>query len=75
MRENRLLTISKFDVQIIRDTEGFVTEFMAVEDFDGSMLFAMKSILSYYEVVRDRILSDYLYLLCMPLVVSLINFL
>lgn len=38
------------------------------EEFDGSMLFAMKTILSYYEVTRDRILSDYLYLLAIPLI-------
>ena len=69
MRENRLLTISKFDVQIIKDTEGFVNEFMIPEEFDGSMMFAMKTILSYYEVKRDRIISDYLYILCMPLLV------
>lgn len=28
----------------------------------------MKTILSYYELRRDRILTDYLYLLCIPLV-------
>lgn len=38
------------------------------DDFDGSMLFAMKTILSYYEVKRDRILTDYLYLIALPLV-------
>jgi len=39
------------------------------EEFDSSMIFAMKTILSFYEVVKDRILSDYLYMLCIPLVV------
>lgn len=32
------------------------------------MIFAMKTILSYYELKKDRILTDYLYLLCIPLV-------
>lgn len=32
------------------------------------MLFALKTILSYYEVKRDRVLSDYLYLIAIPLV-------
>lgn len=41
------------------------------EEFDGSMVFCMKTILSYYEKKKDRILSDYLYQLCIPLVVLL----
>lgn len=68
MRENRLLTISKFDLQIIKDCEGFVGQMVALEEFDGSMMFAMKTILSYYEKQTDRILSDYLYMLAIPLV-------
>ena len=38
------------------------------EEFDGSMLFAMKILLSYYEKKMDRILADYLYMLAIPLV-------
>jgi hypothetical protein len=38
------------------------------EEFDGTMIFAMKTILSYYEVRKDRILTDYLYLTALPLV-------
>lgn len=41
---------------------------VALEEFDGSMMFAMKTILSYYEKIKDRILSDYLYMLAIPLV-------
>jgi Ni/Fe-hydrogenase subunit HybB-like protein len=43
---------------------------MNPEEFDGSMMFAMKTVLSYYEVKRDRILSDYLYILALPLLVK-----
>jgi hypothetical protein len=32
------------------------------------MLFALKTILSYYEVKKDRVLSDYLYLIAIPLI-------
>lgn len=32
------------------------------------MIFAMKTILSYFEVKKDRILSDYLYLISIPLI-------
>lgn len=39
-----------------------------LEEFDGSMMFALKTILSYYEKKTDRILSDYLYMLGIPLV-------
>ena len=38
------------------------------DQFDGTMIFAMKTILSYYEVRQDRILTDYLYLIAIPLV-------
>lgn len=39
------------------------------QEFDGGMIYCMKTILSYYEIKKDRILSDYLYLLCIPLMV------
>ena len=68
MRENKILTISKFDVQIIKDSEVFLKEYVEPEQFDGSMIFAMKTVLSYYEVRRDRILSDYLFRICIPLI-------
>ena len=38
------------------------------EEFDGSMLLAMKILLSYYEKKMDRVLSDYLYMLAIPLI-------
>ena len=43
-------------------------KYTKVQDFDGTMVFCMKTILSYFEKQRDRILSDYLYILCIPLV-------
>lgn len=46
---------------------------MDIDDFDGSMMFAMKTILSYYEKKTDRILADYLYMLSIPLVVKKLN--
>lgn len=56
------------DVSIIKDCETFIDEMTKADQFDGQMLFAMKTILSYYEVKNDRILTDYLYLLAIPLV-------
>ena len=32
------------------------------------MIFAMKTVLSYYEVKKDRILTDYLYLIAIPII-------
>jgi hypothetical protein len=46
---------------------------MKPDEFDGSMLFAMKTILSYYEVKKDRVLTDYLFLLTIPLVYAFGN--
>ncbi len=44
----------------------------SIEEFDGSMIFCMKTLLSYYEKKRDRILSDYLYQLAIPLIVKIL---
>lgn len=41
----------------------------SIEEFDGSMIFCMKTVLSYYEKKKDRILADYLYYLSIPLIV------
>ena len=41
-----------------------------ITQFDGSMIFCAKTILSYYEIKKDRILSDYLYMLIIPLMVK-----
>lgn len=60
--------MSKYDVSIIKDCEQFVNKLTIPDDFDGTMIFAMKTILSYYEVKQDRILTDYLYLIAIPLV-------
>jgi hypothetical protein len=67
--ENRMLTLSKYDVQIAKDCEDFIVKYTQVDEFDGTMVYCMKTILSYFEKQRDRILSDYLYVLCIPLVV------
>ena len=39
----------------------------AADTFDGNMIFAMKTILSFYELRQDRVLTDYLYLICITL--------
>jgi hypothetical protein len=62
--------MSKLDVSIIKDTETIVNQMTKPDTFDGTMIFAMKTILSYYEVKKDRVLVDYLYLIAIPLVVS-----
>jgi hypothetical protein len=61
--------MSKLDVQIIKDTELMVSQMTQPDLFDGTMIFAMKTILSYYEIKKDRVLVDYLYLIAIPLVV------
>lgn len=43
------------------------------DEFDGSMLFAMKTVLSYYEVKKDRVLTDYLFLIAIPLIYAFGN--
>lgn len=80
-----MLTLSQFDHQISRDTEEFIVnkqpetknffffkklKMTSIEEFDGSMIFCMKTLLSYYEKKKDRILSDYLYHLAIPLIVT-----
>ena len=45
---------------------------MQDEAFDGKMIFAMKVILSYFERKQDRILSDYLFYVSIPLMVKLL---
>jgi len=66
--DNRLTTVSKFDVQIAKDSEDFINKHMLGEAFDGKMIYTMKVVLSYYERKQDRILSDYLYYLAIPLI-------
>ena len=65
-----MLTLSKYDIQIAKDCEEFVVKYTKIDEFNGAMVFCMKTILSYFEKVRDRILSDYLYILCIPVVVT-----
>ncbi len=45
---------------------------MLGEAFDGKMIYTMKVVLSYYERKQDRILSDYLYYLAIPVIVQII---
>jgi len=66
--DNRLTTVSKFDVQIAKDSEDFINKHMLGEAFDGKMIYTMKVILSYFERKQDRILSDYLYYLAIPVI-------
>mmetsp|Transcript_15881 Transcript_15881/g.13472 ORF Transcript_15881/g.13472 Transcript_15881/m.13472 type:complete len:106 (+) Transcript_15881:634-951(+) len=40
---------------------------MQDEAFDSKMIYSMKVILSYFERKQDRIISDYLYYICIPL--------
>lgn len=39
------------------------------DDFSGSMLYCLKTILSYYEKKKERILSDYLFYIGIPLMI------
>eukprot|EP00828_Plagiopyla_frontata_P024966 TRINITY_DN31890_c0_g1_i1.p1 TRINITY_DN31890_c0_g1~~TRINITY_DN31890_c0_g1_i1.p1 ORF type:complete len:400 (-),score=75.88 TRINITY_DN31890_c0_g1_i1:17-1216(-) len=66
--QNRMTTVSQFDIQIQKDAENFVDKMTHPEEFDGSMILAMKILLSYYEKKMDRILADYLYMLSIPLI-------
>ena len=63
-----MTTVSQFDIQIQKDAENFVDKMTHPEEFDGSMLLAMKILLSYYEKKMDRVLADYLYMLAIPLI-------
>eukprot|EP01017_Pseudomicrothorax_dubius_P038403 TRINITY_DN5749_c0_g1_i2.p1 TRINITY_DN5749_c0_g1~~TRINITY_DN5749_c0_g1_i2.p1 ORF type:complete len:276 (-),score=70.19 TRINITY_DN5749_c0_g1_i2:523-1350(-) len=67
--KSRVLTISQFDIQITKDADMFVRSHADASAFTGNMFFAIKTILSYFEKKLNRILSDYHYLLCIPLVV------
>ena len=73
LNQARILTVSRMDVAIIKDCEAFVQEMVKPDEFDGSMLFAMKTVLSYYEVKKDRVLTDYLFLIAIPLIYAFGN--
>jgi hypothetical protein len=44
---------------------------MQEEAFDAKMIYTMKVILSYFERRQDRILSDYLFYIAIPLIVRI----
>ncbi len=50
--ENRMLTLSKYDIQISKDCEEFTLKYTSINDeqpFNGAMVYCMKTILSYFE--------------------------
>jgi len=53
----------------MNETQNFVTKYANLELFDSMMIQCMKTILSYYEKNTDMIVSDYNYMLTMPLIV------
>ena len=69
LRTDRILTISQFETNIMNETQNFVTKYANLELFDSMMIQCMKTILSYYEKNTDMIVSDYNYMLTMPLIV------
>jgi len=70
LRTNKSLTVSQFEMNILNETRGFVNKFVSTEVFDAAMIQCMKTILSYYERKQDRIISDYHYMICMPLIIA-----
>lgn len=70
IRNDRVLTVSQFDVNIFNECNNFITKHVSYEIFDAGMIQCMKQILSYYEKKTNRILSDYHYLLSIPLVIA-----
>ena len=57
-------------MNILNETRQFVNKFVSESLFDTSMVQCMKTVLSYVEKKTDIILSDYQYLLCIPLIVA-----
>lgn len=70
LRTDKALTVSKFEMNILNETRTFVSKFVSESLFDTGMVQCMKTILSYVEKKTDVILSDYQYLLCIPLIVA-----
>lgn len=69
LRTDRVLTVSKFEQNIMEETQNYVSKYVSVDMFDAMMLQCMKTILSYHEKKQDRILSEYHYMLIMPLII------
>ena len=70
VRTDKVLTVSQFEMNILNETRQFVNKFVSESLFDTSMVQCMKTVLSYVEKKTDIILSDYQYLLCIPLIVA-----
>lgn len=69
LRTDRVLTVSKFEQNIMDETQNYVSKYVSLDMFDAMMLQCMKTILSYHEKKKDRILSEYHYILVMPLII------
>ena len=70
LRTDKILTVSAFEMNILNETRQFVAKFVSESLFDTAMIQCMKTILSYVEKKTDIILSDYQYMLCIPLIVA-----
>lgn len=57
-------------MNILNETRNFAAKFVSESLFDTAMIQCMKTILSYVERKTDVILSDFQYLLCIPLLVA-----
>lgn len=62
--------MSQFEMNILKEVTSFAYKYTSQELFDSAMLNAMKVILSYVERKTDIIISDYHYLLAIPLLVA-----
>lgn len=56
-------------MNIMNETTNFVSKYVSIDLFDSMMLQCMKTILSYYEKKIDMIVSDYNYMITMPLII------
>lgn len=70
LRTDKILTVSMFEMNILNESRNFVAKHVSESLFDTAMVQSMKTILSYVEKKTDVILSDYQYMLCIPLLVA-----
>lgn len=70
LRTDKILTVSNYEMNILNETRTFAAKFVSESLFDTAMIQCMKTILSYVERKTDIILSDFQYLLCIPLIVA-----
>ena len=69
LRTDKILTVSQFELNILSETRNFVNRHVSTNLFDVTMIQCMKTILSYYEKKTDKILSDYNYMIAIPIIV------